>query len=420
MDMDSGIAMAENAPITTDVAIIGAGPSGAVAAALLVKAGWSVEVFERTHFPRFSIGESLLPQAMAWLEEAGLLQDVIETGFQHKNGAVFQWGGRQESFDFREKFSPGWGTTYQVRRDIFDDILARSAARRGAKVHFGQTVTALHPDPVAPRLTIKDEAGASREVAARFVVDASGFGRVLARLLDLETPVSVPPRMALFRHVRDHIPPAAYDRNKILISINPRNPEIWYWMIPLADGLCSIGVVGQPQHLEIAGRDRNERLAELVTEAGLMGELLAKAEPINDGGEISGYACRVKSLAGPGYALLGNAGEFLDPIFSSGVTIALKSASLAARAIDRQLRGDAVDWDADFARPLVKGVDTFRTYVNGWYDGALQRVIFNQPPGSEKIKSMVTSILAGYAWDEENPFVRRPKETLEMVAALCG
>jgi len=290
----------------------------------------------------------------------------------------------------------------------------------GAKIHFGETVIAMRPDETAPRLTVRDEAGATREVTARFVVDASGFGRVLARLLDLETPVDVPPRMALFRHVRDHMPPEAYDRNKILISINPNNPAIWYWMIPLADGLCSTGVVGEPRHLKSAGRDRNERLAELVTEAGLMGELLAKSEPINDGGEIAGYACKVKHLAGPGYAMLGNAGEFLDPIFSSGVTIALKSASLAAKAIDRQLPGETVDWQSEFARPLVKGVDTFRTYVNGWYEGTLQRVIFNQPDNAERVKSMVTSILAGYAWDEENPFVRRPQETLDMVAALCS
>lgn len=412
--------MSKNEQVTTDVAVIGAGPAGAVVATLLTKAGWSVEVFERTHFPRFSIGESLLPQAMEWLEEAGLLRDVIEAGFQHKNGAVFQWGDRQESFDFREKFSAGWSTTYQVRRDILDDVLARGAARSGARLHFGQTVTAMRPDAVAPRLTVRDESGETREVRARFVIDASGFGRVLARLLDLEAPLDVPPRMALFRHVRDHMPPEAYDRNKILISINPRNPEIWYWMIPLAEGLCSTGVVGEPRHLQLEGRDRNTRLAELITEAGLMGEVLAKSEPINDGGEITGYACKVKSLIGPGYALLGNAGEFLDPIFSSGVTVALKSASLAAKAVDRQLRGETVDWQGDFANPLSKGVDAFRTYVNGWYEGSLQRVIFNQPPGAERVKSMVTSILAGYAWDEENPFVRRPQETLDMVSALCN
>jgi flavin-dependent dehydrogenase len=204
-------------------------------------------------------------------------------------------------------------------------------------------------------------------------------------------------------------------------------------MIPLADGLCSIGVVGETALLQddrllgdlSIGSDmqtdarRNRRLAGWIGQSGLMQELLAKAEPANDGGEIIGYACRVKNLVGPGYALLGNAGEFLDPVFSSGVTIALKSASLAAKAVNRQLRREAPDWDQEFCVPLVKGVNTFRAYVNGWYEGTLQKVIFNHPAGSERIRSMVTSILAGYAWDEENPFVRRPKETLEMVAALC-
>lgn len=402
-----------------DVAIIGAGPAGAVAAALLVRRGWSVEVFERQHFPRFSIGESLLPQAMEWLEEADLLRDVIETGFQHKNGAIFQWGERQEIFDFREKFSSGWSTTFQVQRATFDDVLMRGAARMGAIVHFGRTVTAMRPNSTAPGLTVMDEAGGEREVTARLVLDASGFGRTLARLLDLEIPVEVPPRMSLFRHFEDRLLPGSYDRDKILITINPDNTEIWYWLIPLAGGRCSVGVVGQPSHLAPYGQERQAQFDALIAASGLMGRLLAGARPLTDIDQISGYACRVKSLIGPGYALLGNAGEFLDPVFSSGVTIALKSASLAARLADRQLSGEAADWSADFVKPLARGVDTFRAYVNGWYSGALRRIIFNRPKGEDQIKSMITSILAGYAWDERNPFVRRPQSSLEMVETFC-
>ena len=367
-----------------DVAIIGAGPAGAVAAALLVRRGWSVEEFERQHFPRFSIGESLLPQAMEWLEEAGLLRDVIETGFQHKNGAVFQWGERQEAFDFREKYSAGWGTTFQVQRATFDDVLIRGAARMGAKVWFGQTVTAMRPDEAAPSLTVVDEAGETRMVTARLVLDASGFGRTLARLLDLEIPVEVPPRMSLFRHVEDRLVPGSYDPGKILVSVNPDNAESWYWMIPLANGRCSVGVVGQPSHLAPYGQEREAQFAGLVEASGLMGRLMAGAKPLTDIGLISGYACRVKTLTGPGFALLGNAGEFLDPVFSSGVTIALKSASLAAQLADRQLKGEAADWTADFAKPLVRGVDTFRAYVNGWYSGMLQRIIFTRPSGENR------------------------------------
>lgn len=405
--------------MNADVVIIGAGPAGSVAAAMLVNAGLSVDVLERTHFPRFSIGESLLPQAMEWLEEAGLLQDVVEAGFQHKNGALFRYGEKEEGFDFRAKTSSGWGTTYQVRRDKFDDLLARGAARKGARIHFGQTVVAMRPHPLAPGLTVRDDAGVERDVTARFILDASGFGRVLARLLDLETPTSVPPRMSIFTHVVDRIPPDAYDRNKILITINPRNPEIWYWLIPLADGLCSMGVVGRPEHIAPYGTTPEEQLGALVAETGLMARLLADATRIRDVGTIEGYACKVSGLTGDGYALLGNAGEFLDPVFSSGVTIALKSASLASKLVIRQLAGDMPDWNREFAEPLSRGIETFRAYVNGWYDGTLQNIIFGTPADPTKIKAMITSVLAGYAWDEENPFVREPQKYLQMIEELC-
>lgn len=403
-----------------DVIIIGAGPAGAVAAAMLASRGRSVEVLERTHFPRFSIGESLLPQAMEWLEEAGLLREVVEAGFQHKNGAIFRWGEREECFDFRDKSLKGWGTTYQVRRDKFDEILIRGAEKKGARVSFGQTVIEMMPDRERPSVRVRDEDGNEREISARFILDASGFGRVLARLLDLEMPISVPPRLSLFTHVEDHIPGGWHDRNKIIITINPRNPAIWYWFIPLADGVTSVGVVGEPHQIEPYGATREEQFDALVGESGLMARLLVNARRIRDIGEISGYACKVKQLHGDGYALLGNAGEFLDPVFSSGVTIALKSASLAARTLEQQLQGMEPDWEEEFAKPLTKGVETFRTFVNGWYDGSFQRVIFGAPSGRGDVKAFITSVLAGYAWDEKNPFVRKPDKYLSLLAELCA
>jgi len=403
-----------------DVIIIGAGPAGAVAAAMLASRGRSVEVLERTHFPRFSIGESLLPQAMEWLEEAGLLREVVEAGFQHKNGAIFRWGEQEECFDFRDKSLKGWGTTYQVRRDKFDEILIRGAEKKGARVSFGQTVIEMTPDRERPSVRVRDEDGNEREISARFILDASGFGRVLARLLDLEMPISVPPRLSLFTHVEDHIPGGWHDRNKIIITINPRNPAIWYWFIPLADGVTSVGVVGEPHQIEPYGATREEQFDALVGESGLMARLLVNARRIRDIGEISGYACNVKQLHGDGYALLGNAGEFLDPVFSSGVTIALKSASLAARTLEQQLQGMEPDWEEEFAKPLTKGVETFRTFVNGWYDGSFQRVIFGAPSGRGDVKAFITSVLAGYAWDEANPFVRKPDKYLSLLAELCA
>lgn len=404
----------------SEIIIIGAGPAGSVAASMLTRMGRSVTVLESATFPRFSIGESLLPQMMEFLEEADLLKDVVQHGFQFKNGALFARGDELTSYDFRQKLSPGWGTTYQVRRDQFDELLAKGAERHGAKILFKNTVTSFMPDPEQPSLRVRDEHGDERTMTARMVLDASGFGRVLARLLDLEQPAAFPPRMALFTHFKDHISAHDYDRNKILISVHPENHAIWYWMIPLANGQTSAGVVGEVADITAAGATREDRYKRLLHESGLMGRLLSSGEMIRDIGEIAGYACKVKGLWGPGYVLLGNAGEFLDPIFSSGVTIALKSASLATKAADRQLNGEAVDWDADFSRPLVKGIDTFRTYVASWYDGSLQRIIFNQPRNAGEITRSINAVLAGYAWDDANPFVRDPGRYLSLLKSLCG
>jgi len=134
---------------------------------------------------------------------------------------------------------------------------------------------------------------------------------------------------------------------------------------------------------------------------------------------IGGYSANVKTLHGPGFALLGNAAEFLDPVFSSGVTIAMRSASMAASLLHRQLSGEQVDWENQFAQPLKRGVDTFRVYVEGWYDGSFQDVIYFEKAQPE-IRRMISSILAGYAWDQNNPYVAEHKRRLGVLAELCA
>jgi flavin-dependent dehydrogenase len=133
---------------------------------------------------------------------------------------------------------------------------------------------------------------------------------------------------------------------------------------------------------------------------------------------IIGYSANVKNLHGKGYALLGNAGEFLDPVFSSGVTIAMKSASLAAAVLDRQFKNGSVNWQQDYACVLQRGVDTFRVYVDAWYDGRFQAVIFHDEQRPD-IKAMISSILAGYAWDENNPYVKNARSRLNTLVELC-
>lgn len=401
-----------------DVVIIGAGPAGSAAAAMLAEMEYSVEVLERAHFPRFSVGESLLPQSMVFLEEAGLLDVVQREGFQLKNGAVFRRGPEEQVFDFSEKTAEGCAITYQVARDRFDLVLAQGAAEKGAVLSFGEQVTDFTPGDKQVRLTVRSDSGAERRLTARFALDASGFGRVLASLLDLERPSDLLRRRSLFTHVEDRIPPDAYDRNKILISVHPHDPAIWYWLIPLKGGISSIGVVGLEEAIDAAGGDDETRLQSFVSSSGRMGELLADAERIRPVDGITGYSCSVKDLVGPGYAILGNAAEFLDPIFSSGVTIALKSATLASTALNRHLDGQSVDWRQEYVTPLSTGIETFRAFVSAWYDGTLQRIIFCKPREANRIKGMIISVLAGYAWDSNNPFVQNPQRYLALVRDL--
>jgi flavin-dependent dehydrogenase len=357
---------------------------------------------------------------MEFLDEAGLLDCVIAAKFQHKNGAVFRRGNEELSLDFRDKTTAGWGTTFQVRRDLFDQALAQAAAVKGARVTFGQEVIRFTPGADGVTMRIRSESGAEREIAARFALDASGFGRVLARLLSLDRPADFPVRKALFCHVRDNIADETFDRDKILISVHPDNSSIWYWLIPLADGLSSIGAVGPEADLAAAGPDTQAQLINLVGEAERMSSLLEHAEQIRPAGTISGYACSVERLFGPGFAMLGNAAEFLDPVFSSGVTIALKSAILAGQVLDRKFRGKPVDWMTEFEQPLKIGIETFRAYVEGWYDASFQDVIFSQPKQQTDVKRKIVSVLAGYAWDTENPFVRDPKRYLTAVRELMA
>ncbi|REE17560.1 hypothetical protein B0G71_0513 [Paraburkholderia sp. BL27I4N3] len=402
---------------TVDVVIIGAGPAGAVAAALLRKTGRSVLVLERQHFPRFSIGESLLPQSMAYLEEAGMLQAVVEAGFQYKNGAHFVYRDRSSAFDFRDKHSPGWGTTYQVERAVFDDILIRCAAEQGAEVRFGHAVRAVHIG-ATPLVDVIDEADHAYQIEARFVFDASGFGRALPRLLNLEAPTRMPTRAAIFTHVQDGIPFGVTDRNKICVATHPEHRDVWFWMIPLAGGRSSVGCVAEASFLDVPDAERDAKLRALIQQEPTLNRLIGNAPFLMPVRHIGGYAANVERLHGPGYALLGNAGEFLDPVFSSGVTIALRSAHLAVETLNRQLDGEQIDWSAAYDVPLRKGIDTFRAFVERWYSGALQDIIF-YPEQTPSIRRMISAVLAGYAWDETNPYVADPVRRLNALHEVC-
>lgn len=401
------------------VVVIGAGPSGAIAAALLKRKGHDVLIIERQRFPRFSIGESLLSHCLDFIEEAGMLEAVQTAGFQTKHGAAFGWGERYTEFDFREKFTEGHGSTYQVQRADFDKLLADQAELQGVEIRYEEEIIAADFSSPRPQLQVRCQDGREYAVEADFVLDASGYGRVLPRLLDLEAPSGFPLRRAVFTHIEDNIDDPGFDRDKILITTHPELRDVWYWTIPFSNGRCSLGVVASAERYEARPLDLDACLKEFVLEAPNLKRILKHAEWDTPARLIGGYSANVKALHGPGFALLGNAAEFLDPVFSSGVTIAMRSASMAASALHRQLAGEAVDWETEFAAPLKRGVDTFRTYVEGWYDGTFQDVIYYEQAQPE-IRRMISSILAGYAWDTRNPYVAEPKRRLRVLAELCA
>jgi len=401
----------------TDVLIVGAGPSGAIAAALLLARGHKVIVLEKTRFPRFSIGESLLPQCMQFIESANMVQAVVDAGYQHKNGAVFLGRGKRVAFDFRDKLSPGWGTTFQVMRADFDHLLAREAERQGADVRYEQEIIKCDVSEGRVRVQAQAAGGERLEYTGRFLLDASGFGRALPRLLKLERPSAFPVRRSINTHVADRISHPDYDRNKILIAVHPDHHDVWYWLIPFHSGRSSIGVVARESFFDGLPSDPMTRIKTLIQQEPGLASLLKEAEYDTQVREVTGYSADVTNLWGPGYALLGNAGEFLDPVFSSGVTIAMKSASLASAVLHDQLTGKAVDWDRDFAIPLRRGIDTFRAFVEAWYDGRFQDIVFFEHQQAE-VKRMIASVLAGYAWDERNPYVQQPQR-LDVLAQIC-
>ena len=401
------------------VVVIGAGPSGAIAAALLKRKGHDVLMIERQHFPRFSIGESLLSHCLDFVEEAGMLEAVKAAGFQLKNGAAFAWGEHYSAFDFGDTFSQGKPTTFQVQRADFDKLLADQAALQGVEVRYGEAIVSADFTLAQPQLDVLREDGSQYRVEADFVLDASGYGRVLPRLLDLEAPSNFPVRQAVFTHVEDHIDSPAFEREKILITTHPTHRDIWFWTIPFSNGRCSVGVVAAAEHYEGRMENLDECLRGFIAQTPSLAGVLNNAVWDTPARTIGGYSANVKTLHGPGFALLGNAAEFLDPVFSSGVTIAMRSASMAAAVLHRQLEGESVDWQTEFAEPLKRGVDTFRCYVEGWYAGTFQDVIYHEG-GSPDIRRMISSILAGYAWDERNPFVSEAKRRLRMLSEICA
>ena len=399
----------------TDVLVIGAGPAGTVAASIISKAGFKVMIVEKLKFPRFVIGESLLPRCMEALTEAGFLEAVKEAGFQEKFGAKFVKNGKICDYLFADQFTPGWNWTWQVPRAEFDKILADTVEKMGVPVRYETTVTDIEFNGSNSVTTVEDKDGNQSQIEARFIVDGSGYGRVIPRLFKLDTPSSLAPRKALFTHVADKKRSMDDEPNRITIIVHKK--AIWIWVIPFSNGNTSVGFVGDHEFFKQLEGSTEDQLRALIATEPYLAERLKDVEMIFDPRILESWSATSSSFYGEGFVLTGNVTEFLDPVFSSGVTLATVSSQLAAQLVIRKLNGENIDWNTEYTEPMMQGVDTFRTYVNAWYEGTLDTIFFadNQIP---EIKSMICSVLAGYVWDTSNPYVKDHKTALVKLARM--
>ncbi|WP_149303904.1 NAD(P)/FAD-dependent oxidoreductase [Pareuzebyella sediminis] len=400
-----------------DVLIIGAGPSGSVAAAYLHKEGFKTKVVEKSKFPRFVIGESLIPRCMDHFEAVGLLPCLEAQNFEIKRGARFIKDNLICNFDFSQKYGEGWDWTWQVPRATFDKVLTDELQLWGVDIDFEKEVVGVDfKANGSSTTTIKNLDGNLSKIHAKYIVDSSGFGRVLPRLLDLEKPSEIPKHSSIFTHLKDVKRPEG--KEGTLITFDVVREDTWLWVIPFSNGDCSVGYVGPTEFIESFKGSTTERLREMLRLSEHYFDRFDGIDFYFEPKLIKNFSKSVKQLYGKGYVLTGNSAEFLDPVFSSGVSFATESAHLSAKLIAEELRGKKIDWESEYTDYILDGVSVFSTYVKEWYTGNLQKIFFHSN-SNPVIKQQICAVLAGYVWDKSNPFVKNHDRLVRTVAYIA-
>lgn len=399
------------------IVVIGAGPAGACASSYLSERGFDVLVLEKAHFPRFVIGESLLPHCMSNLKDAGIMKHLNPSDFQRKNGAKFSDGESWKTFDFSVQHTDSPGHTWQVKRADFDQKLIEAAQANGAEVKFGCTVTDVRVGDGAQTVTYESESGETMTIESAFIIDASGYGRVLPRLLDLNQPSTQSVRSVKFTHIKDD--KVDEERRKYIEILSLNDANSWVWTIPFQDGTASIGLVANDDESKAVLEGNDDDFRAFIEAQPVLRERFHGQPFQRDVQHLKGFSIGVKQLCGPGYVLCGNSTEFLDPVFSSGVTLATHSGLLAAQLTERQVNGEEVNWKEEYEESMRSGIDVFRSYVDAWYNGNLA-AIFYADETREDFQRQICSVLAGEVWDTTNPFVVKHKTLLSTLAKVVS
>ena len=381
-----------------DVIVIGGGPSGSTVAARLVQRGRRVLLLEKEHFPRFHIGESLLPCAMPLLDELGVMPALVSHGFLPKYAAEFVTadGSVTRRYAFAEGLIPGAPSAFEVDRAEFDHLLLKNAAKLGVDVREGCTVTRFDITREGAQVTVRDDAGTETRASAQLLIDATGQSSLMAGKLGMREMDADLKNFAVFSHfegVQRHEGKREGDISVVLV------PDGWWWVIPLADGRTSVGQVGPASMLR--GRKPDEAyFHEQIAATPYLAKRVGDAKRVAPVRTISDYSYVSKKLAGDRFVLVGDAGAFLDPVFSTGVYLGMVGAFRAAEAVDAALttgrfsRREFVAYEAW----VLRQVDAYKKFVKGFYRPEFVELLM-APSEFLDLRRAITSLLAGFGVD---------------------
>jgi len=401
-----------------DVVIVGGGPGGSVCAAKLAERGRRVLVLEREVFPRFHLGESLLPGSLPVLESLGLM-DEMRARFIVKYGARFHYDltGQRERYVFAHAFDARFDHAFQVPRDEFDDLLLRTAERKGAEVRHRWTVKRIRFDgDAATGVDAIDESGAPHTIEARMVVDATGRDALLAGDRRNKTRIDRLDKSAFYTHYRGTKRQSGVAEGDIDVVIFSGG---WFWFIPFKDGRTSVGaVVSSAWVKEHRGADATETLGRAIAQSPAARELVDGAEVLWPARAAADYSYRVQQTYGNRWLMVGDAGGFIDPLFSSGVHIAVKAAVSAADRIDEGLSREALGPDAfaEWAAEVKLGTDTFVDAVQAFYGGGLVKYLFAEKQHTF-LRRSITSLLAGDVYSPDARWIKDVRVRLAEMAS---